>query len=62
MQMFFFSSPVARVPQAHNLKVVGSNPTPATNQSGWRRGAYDTPVKIPIGFFVAPECSRNAMK
>jgi hypothetical protein len=25
-----WSSPVAR--QAHNLKVVGSNPTPATNQ------------------------------
>src|SRR5262245_27687417 len=31
-----WSSPVAR--QAHNLKVVGSNPTPATNfrvQCGW---------------------------
>jgi hypothetical protein len=27
-----WSSPVAR--QAHNLKVVGSNPTPATNQNG----------------------------
>jgi hypothetical protein len=26
-----WSSPVAR--QAHNLKVVGSNPTPATNQN-----------------------------
>ena len=26
-----WSSPVAR--QAHNLKVVGSNPTPATNSS-----------------------------
>ncbi len=35
-----WSSPVAR--QAHNLKVVGSNPTPATNiktpveNLGWR--------------------------
>jgi hypothetical protein len=34
-----WSSPVAR--QAHNLKVVGSNPTPATNKKpafpmGWR--------------------------
>ena len=27
-----WSSPVAR--QAHNLKVVGSNPTPATNKQG----------------------------
>ena len=26
-----WSSPVAR--QAHNLKVVGSNPTPATNET-----------------------------
>src|SRR3546814_7695017 len=34
-----WSSPVAR--QAHNLKVVGSNPTPATNKkpaSLWDRG------------------------
>ena len=28
-----WSSPVAR--QAHNLKVVGSNPTPATNLQGF---------------------------
>jgi hypothetical protein len=38
-----WSSPVAR--QAHNLKVAGSNPAPATNQapSGlwtWRRFAF----------------------
>ena len=36
-----WSSPVAR--QAHNLKVAGSNPAPATNQSAALRG----------GFFVA---------
>ena len=36
-----WSSPVAR--QAHNLKVVGSNPTPATNKkpaSLWDRGLF----------------------
>src|SRR5262249_3840519 len=42
-----WSSPVAR--QAHNLKVVGSNPTPATNYSAarsktWRRYAAVSPV------------------
>ena len=35
-----WSSPVAR--QAHNLKVVGSNPTPATNKT-----------RLYAGFFVA---------
>ncbi len=33
-----WSSPVAR--QAHNLKVVGSNPTPATNSKGTHSGAW----------------------
>ena len=33
-----WSSPVAR--QAHNLKVVGSNPTPATNKTGPSRGLF----------------------
>ena len=37
-----WSSPVAR--QAHNLKVVGSNPTPATNlrskSSGWQANLF----------------------
>ena len=33
-----WSSPVAR--QAHNLKVVGSNPTPATSFSSFRSVAY----------------------
>ena len=38
-----WSSPVAR--QAHNLKVVGSNPTPATkNQALARAGAFLCPV------------------
>ncbi|WP_211501748.1 hypothetical protein, partial [Gluconobacter cerinus] len=37
------SSPVAR--QAHNLKAVGSNPTPATSDS-------DTPVSIASGVFL----------
>src|SRR3954465_8113518 len=36
-----WSSPVAR--QAHNLKVAGSNPAPATNETAVLRG----------GFFVA---------
>ena len=36
-----WSSPVAR--QAHNLKVVGSNPTPATN----------TKPRLRAGFFFA---------
>ena len=43
-----WSSPVAR--QAHNLKVVGSNPTPATNKQGSLRRA----------FFVAPDLIRGA--
>ena len=38
-----WSSPVAR--QAHNLKVVGSNPTPATTSQGW--GPTGVP-KVPI--------------
>ena len=42
-----WSSPVAR--QAHNLKVVGSNPTPATNKQGSLRRA----------FFVAPDLIRG---
>ncbi len=33
-----WSSPVAR--QAHNLKVVGSNPTPATNKTGPLAGPF----------------------
>src|SRR3546814_19511442 len=39
-----WSSPVAR--QAHNLKVVGSNPTPATNKKPaplWDRGLFCSP-------------------
>ena len=36
-----WSSPVAR--QAHNLKVVGSNPTPATSIS------FDFHDKVPLG-------------
>ena len=33
-----WSSPVAR--QAHNLKVVGSNPTPATNNFSQKSAIY----------------------
>ena len=33
-----WSSPVAR--QAHNLKVVGSNPTPATNKTARFKRAF----------------------
>ena len=40
-----WSSPVAR--QAHNLKVVGSNPTPATNSAN----AYSTSPAVPVGLF-----------
>ena len=36
-----WSSPVAR--QAHNLKVVGSNPTPATSNP------FDFHDKVPLG-------------
>ena len=48
-----WSSPVAR--QAHNLKVVGSNPTPATKIKARNANAL-------AGFFSAqiwPICSRN---
>ncbi len=37
-----WSSPVAR--QAHNLKVVGSNPTPATNKTARLRGGFFVPA------------------
>ena len=39
-----WSSPVAR--QAHNLKVVGSNPTPATNMT----------LRTPLSFWMAVFC------
>ena len=45
-----WSSPVAR--QAHNLKVVGSNPTPATNTGSQKQASsdpskYQTPTNLP---------------
>ena len=51
---FFFdagwSSPVAR--QAHNLKVVGSNPTPATNYIN-KINDLDDPQRLRfLGFFL----------
>jgi hypothetical protein len=45
-----WSSPVAR--QAHNLKVVGSNPTPATNYIN-KINDLDHPQRLRfLGFFV----------
>ena len=44
-----WSSPVAR--QAHNLKVVGSNPTPATNYS-IKSISYTTSKISVFGFFL----------
>src|SRR5665647_1423630 len=46
-----WSSPVAR--QAHNLKVIGSNPIPATKFNGvksqtWRRSAFWAPCAEPM--------------
>jgi hypothetical protein len=37
-----WSSPVAR--QAHNLKVAGSNPAPATNTTAALRGGFFVPA------------------
>ena len=44
-----WSSPVAR--QAHNLKVVGSNPTPATNLFNKINNLYDPQRLRFLGFF-----------
>ena len=44
-----WSSPVAR--QAHNLKVVGSNPTPATNLFNKINDLYDPQELRFLGFF-----------
>ena len=46
-----WSSPVAR--QAHNLKVVGSNPTPATNPKARDANA--------LAGFLAPEIAQIAI-
>ena len=46
-----WSSPVAR--QAHNLKVVGSNPTPATNKIN------ELAVLTGAAFCIWPQKSRN---
>ena len=58
-----WSSPVAR--QAHNLKVVGSNPTPATKlpwilqlKAKLLLFAYNIPRKKPI-FFIFYDLTRN---
>src|SRR5215213_2011689 len=42
-----WSSPVAR--QAHNLKVAGSNPAPATNHTAVLRGGFFMPVSVAVG-------------
>ena len=44
-----WSSPVAR--QAHNLKVVGSNPTPATNYINKINNLHDPQRLRFLGFF-----------
>ena len=50
-----WSSPVAR--QAHNLKVVGSNPTPATNYIN-KINDLDHPQRLRfLGFFVIYNCN-----
>src|SRR5438105_12253277 len=45
-----WSSPVAR--QAHNLKVAGSNPAPATNQKSRLRAAFFVPGSERVGAFA----------
>src|SRR5690348_1019801 len=46
-----WSSPVAR--QAHNLKVVGSNPTPATKLNPLRQPAHRKTAGLLIGVGLA---------
>jgi hypothetical protein len=54
-----WSSPVAR--QAHNLKVIGSNPIPATKIVRYNKHLYDTPEAPPAsGVFVSDWCPKNA--
>ena len=45
-----WSSPVAR--QAHNLKVVGSNPTPATKINSIKSVFYKAPGLLVGGFLL----------
>ena len=49
-----WSSPVAR--QAHNLKVVGSNPTPATNLS------HESKHLAPYGALLRSEHGTNLLQ
>ena len=50
-----WSSPVAR--QAHNLKVVGSNPTPATKY----KLSKEMQTPCCVGMFAMAHCSGHAM-
>src|SRR5438270_4861900 len=52
-----WSSPVAR--QAHNLKVVGSNPTPATKFSLHINFLYERPRTVGPGRSFAPRQLRD---
>jgi hypothetical protein len=53
-----WSSPVAR--QAHNLKVVGSNPTPATTRSPLSSGFFVVLPPQPPIFITRPGAIRLA--
>jgi hypothetical protein len=56
-----WSSPVAR--QAHNLKVVGSNPTPATNFMNQIRDLEKhTDCCARCSFFMSGLCPKNALR
>src|SRR5271169_4467453 len=56
-----WSSPVAR--QAHNLKVVGSNPTPATNLFHICKHLYRTPeATAASGVSVSDQCPKNVRR
>jgi hypothetical protein len=50
-----WSSPVAR--QAHNLKVVGSNPTPATKHNNQNPAHTPRSSPAPAGLSACPACA-----
>jgi hypothetical protein len=54
-----WSSPVAR--QAHNLKVVGSNPTPATNTE-MPRPPQDSPRRLFCACFLQVRCESRGSR
>ena len=54
-----WSSPVAR--QAHNLKVVGSNPTPATNKTHHIKDFATAPFGELFAFWATARCKLDGI-